>query len=402
MKLTGFTMDLRRIRRSTHNMRTWIKLFLVLMLVTLLFFVVLGIGGYAQSKLRNSTFSSMKGIAASVSSDFFVDLIGLEVPQLVNEKESTFSGDHVFSFVFRLLTDINPNDPKTLMAREVSGMGQNSAVPLKGTNQSEPPQDYGPGRENEPAPTGPPDGEGGASPEPSPSPTPSSPPETPSTNGKKVVLVYHTHYEESWVPELDITEADKAYDPDVNITLVGQRLVERLETLGVGAVRYSPSYKETQPDYSWYRSYKYSRETVKEAFAAHPDIDFVFDIHRDALPRDRTTVSIDGTDYAQVYFIIGQKNPNWEENEKFAAQIHEKLEEKAPGLSKGIWGKSAHQGDAEYNQSLSSNNVLVEIGGPFNTLEESYRTADLFAEVVAELYWEAERVDAAPISSAGD
>ncbi|WP_010270429.1 stage II sporulation protein P [Paenibacillus senegalensis] len=399
MKLTGFTMDLSRIRRSTHNMRTWIKLFLMLMIVTLLFFVILGIGGYAQSKLRGSTFSSMKGIAASVPSNFFVDLIGLEVPQLVDERESTFSGDHVFSFVFRLLTDINPNDPKTLMAREVPGMGQASAVPLKGTNQSEPPQDYGPGKDGAPVPTGSP-GEVEATP--TPSPTPSPPPETPSTDGKKVVLVYHTHYEESWVPELDITEADKAYDPEVNITLVGQRLVDRLEELGVGAVKYSPVYKETQPDYNWYRSYKYSRETVKEAFAAHPDIDFVFDIHRDSLPRDRTTVTIDGVDYAQIYFIIGQKNPNWEENEQFAAKIHEKLEERAPGLSKGIWGKSAHQGDAEYNQSLSSNNVLVEMGGPFNTLEESYRTADLFAEVVAELYWEAEKVDAAPADAAGD
>lgn len=396
MKWTGFTMDLSKVRRTTQNMRTWTRMFLMLMIITLLFFVILGLGGYAQTYLRNSPFSSMKGMAASVSNDFFVDMMGLEIPQLGTDKESTFSGDNVFGFVFRLITDINPNDPKTLMAREVPGMGQANAVPIKGTNTSEPPQDYGPGKSY---PAGNPnDGQGQATetPPPSPSPTPDPVPEQPTTDGKKVVLVYHTHYEESWVPELGITEADKAYDPDINITMVGQRLVDRLEELGVGAVKYSPTYKDTQPDYNWYRSYKYSRETVKEAFAVHPDIQFVFDIHRDSLPREKTTVTINGQDYAQVYFIIGQKNPNWEENEQFAAKINEKLEAKAPGLSRGIWGKSAHQGDAEYNQSLSSNNVLVEIGGPFNTLEESYRTVDLFAEIVSELYWEAEKVDTAP------
>jgi stage II sporulation protein P len=32
--------------------------------------------------------------------------------------------------------------------------------------------------------------------------------------------------------------------------------------------------------------------------------------------------------------------------------------------------------------------VLIEIGGIENTLEECYRTADILAEVIAEIYWE--------------
>ncbi|GIP35864.1 stage II sporulation protein P [Paenibacillus sp. J2TS4] len=398
MKWTAFTMDLSKIRKTAQNVRTMTKNLLILSLSTLLFFVFLGLGGYAQSYLRNSPISSMKGLAAQVSNDFFIDMIGLEIPQLNRERESTFSGENVFGFVFRLITDINPKDPKTLLAREVPGLGKMSATPIRGTSSSEPPQDYGPS----PGGTDPQQGEGPQapppepSPIPSPSPSPSSPPsqEAQTTQGKKVVLIYHTHYEESWVPELDITEADKAYDESMNITLVGKRLADKLEEYGVGAVDYSPEYKKTQADYSWYKSYKYSRSTVKEAFAAHPEINFVFDIHRDSLPRDKTTVTINGVDYAQVYFIIGQRNPDWQQNEQFAAGIHDKLEEKMPGLSRGIWGKSAHQGDAEYNQSLSPNSVLIEVGGPFNTLEESYRTADILAEVISEIYWNAEKVNA--------
>ncbi|WP_144934070.1 stage II sporulation protein P [Paenibacillus sp. 32O-W] len=406
MKWTAFTMDLSKIRKTAQNVRVMSKNLMILSLSTLLFFLFLGLAGYAQTYLKNSPLSSMKGLAAQVSNDFFIDMIGLEIPQLNRERESTFSGENVFGFLFRLVTDINPKDPKTLLAREVPGLGNASATPIRGTGTGAPPQDYGPppaddkpGSQGENPAVQPPE----ESPSPAPSPEPSSQPpqEKPTTGDKKVVLIYHTHYEESWVPELGIEEADKAYDEKLNITLVGKRLAEKLEEKGVGAVDYSPEYKKTQADYSWYKSYKYSRNTVKEAFAAHPEINFVFDIHRDSLPREKTTARIDGVDYAQVYFIIGQKNPDWEKNEQFASRIHDKLEQKMPGLSRGIWGKSAHQGDAEYNQSLTPNSVLIEIGGPFNTLEESYRTADILADVISEIYWDAEKVDAPAGASNG-
>jgi stage II sporulation protein P len=81
----------------------------------------------------------------------------------------------------------------------------------------------------------------------------------------------------------------------------------------------------------------------------------------------------------------------------FANQIHEKLEKEYPGLSRGIWGKTAATGNGEYNQSVAPESVLIEIGGVENTLKECYRTADVLAEAIAELYWEsqdAEKVDA--------
>ena len=36
----------------------------------------------------------------------------------------------------------------------------------------------------------------------------------------------------------------------------------------------------------------------------------------------------------------------------------------------------------------------MEIGGPYNTLEEMYRTADLLAELIADVYRQAEKVNA--------
>mgnify|MGYP001196911739 FL=1 len=97
--------------------------------------------------------------------------------------------------------------------------------------------------------------------------------------------------------------------------------------------------------------------------------------------------------YAQVYFIVGTKNPNWKKNAEFANRIHKLLEQRMPGISRGVYAKS-HNGNAEYNQSLSPNSILMEIGGPYNTLEEMYRTADLLAELIADVYRQAEKVNA--------
>lgn len=207
---------------------------------------------------------------------------------------------------------------------------------------------------------------------------------TSGNNKDSVVFIYHSHNRESWNSE--VLEGEKnANSKTQNITLVGKRLAIQLDEKGIGAMHSDTDYSTTVPNYDWNYSYKFSRKTVKEAIASNEKLQFFFDIHRDSQQRKYTTAEIDGISYAQVYFIIGQRNSNWKENEAFATKIHEKLEKKYPGLSRGIWGKTASSGNAEYNQSLAGQNVLIEIGGVDNTLEESYRTADVLAEVIAEL-----------------
>lgn len=207
---------------------------------------------------------------------------------------------------------------------------------------------------------------------------------TSGNNKDSVVFIYHSHNRESWNSE--VLEGEKnANSKTQNITLVGKRLAIQLDEKGIGAMHSDTDYSTTVPNYDWNYSYKFSRKTVKEAIASNEKLQFFFDIHRDSQQRKYTTAEIDGVSYAQVYFIIGQRNSNWKENEAFATKIHEKLEKKYPGLSRGIWGKTASSGNAEYNQSLAGQNVLIEIGGVDNTLEESYRTADVLAEVIAEL-----------------
>ncbi|MDB5056213.1 MAG: stage sporulation protein [Bacilli bacterium] len=403
MKGTAVTLDISKIRKFLQQVGVLSQTFAMLVTCTMLFFIILNLATYAHAKMNHSPTSSIRGLAASVSNSFFQDMIAFEIPHFTREAEtSIFSQQNMVGFLFRIMTDINPLDPKTLLASEIPGLDNDNAVLLhkgKTTSLANTPEDYMPAKS-----TNTPKNSTSQTilitPAPAPAITSSPKPaaETtlakPSTNGKKVVLIYHSHNRESWIPELGIKDPDKAYDDKTNITLVGKKLAKDLNDLGVGAVDYSPDYTSTEKGFKFIYSYKYSAKTVKEAFAANPDLQFEFDIHRDSQARAKTTTTINGKDYAQLLFIIGQKNPNWEVNEQFATQIHERMEAKMSGISRGIWGKSAHDGNAEYNQSLSPHSILIEVGGPYNTIEECNRTIDLLAGIIADLYWDAEKVNA--------
>lgn len=54
-------------------------------------------------------------------------------------------------------------------------------------------------------------------------------------NKQELIFIYHYHNRESWLPELDHAEsASEAFDPVINITMLGERLQERLQAVGIG------------------------------------------------------------------------------------------------------------------------------------------------------------------------
>ncbi|WP_438433278.1 stage II sporulation protein P [Gorillibacterium sp. sgz500922] len=428
MKWHSFTLDLSKLRKLVQHSAAMLKTMGTLVLCTFLFFLLIGLATFANSKLDRAPVSPVKGWAAAISNAFFIDAMGLEIPHLQKDPAtSSFSGPSMFHFAFRLLTDVNLKDPRTFLAREVPGLGADKAILLRkpsgsgddliGPEDYTPSQNTGKGQSGDggssspngagPAASSPPNPADSPHPGDSPDSSPGGAESTPQPSGspeqaadEKLVLIYSSHNRESYLPELPgVTDPDKAYSSKTNVTRVGARLAQQLEKRGVGAISSNTDYTSVVKNFNYLYSYKYSNKTVKEAFATHPEIQFVFDIHRDSLKRSKTTIEIDGKSYAQIYFIIGQRNPHWQKNEDFASRIHELLEKKKPGLSRGIWGKTPREGNAEYNQTLADNSVLIEIGGPYNSLEECYRTADLLAEAIAELAHQAVKADASQNAS---
>ncbi|MBO2943289.1 stage II sporulation protein P [Paenibacillus sp. F411] len=425
--------NMARLKRKLMEGLSMGRTLALLMLGSLLFFLLLGLGGMAEKGLNTSPVSTMKGLAASLSSRFFMDMIGMEMPQLAPEQEaSALSSEKVAPFVFEFLTNVNPRDPKSLIASEIPGMKSNQPVPLRsgsGNEQGEAPADYrpevldseeppeespgrSPGNPGDPdaneTPDKPAEGSGSAgkgqnSGGSSPSPSPQDP-KAPPQELKKTVLIYHSHPQEAFNPLLSKQSSNPgSTSPSKNIMLVGSMVAKRLESKGIGTVHDQSDYQSTVPDYNWNYSYKYSRQTVKTAMAENEELTYLIDIHRDSQRHGKTTTTINGEGYAQVYFIIGHGNQNWRKNEELANRINQKLEKSYPGISRGIWGKSADQGNGEYNQSLSPNSILVEIGGIDNTKEELQRTSEVLADMLAEVIWEeqqAEKVNASKDGSA--
>ncbi|TVX94332.1 stage II sporulation protein P [Paenibacillus agilis] len=370
------------------------RMFMLMAVASAAFFIVIGIGVIAEQKAQSTPLAGMKGIAAQMPTQLFMNAIAMEMSGVpASAQQLQWDSKDAARLLVRLMTNMNPLDPKTLLAGELPRANREQTVPLRlpeGNQYAKGPADYMPlpdqltQGEEEPRSSQ----NDKFKPLPGSSGKDGSGTKQPSSQlNNKVVFIYHSHNRESWNPVLK-SKSSNPNDSELNITLVGKRLQDQLEKRGVGAAHSDKDYASSVEGYKWNQSYKYSHSTIKEAMSQHQDLQFFFDIHRDALGREDSTVTINNKSYAQVYFIIGHRNPNWKKNEKFASEIHSRLEKDYPGISRGIWGKSAAQGNGEYNQSLSPNSVIVEIGGIDNTLEESYRTVDLLADLIADIVHE--------------
>ena len=98
--------------------------------------------------------------------------------------------------------------------------------------------------------------------------------------------------------------------------------------------------------------------------------------------------------YAKILFVVGAEHPNFEKNLDIATKINEMVEKRYPSLTRGVITKKGAGSNGIYNQDLSENAMLIEMGGYENKLDEVYRTTDIIAEVFTEYYFAAEKVDA--------
>src|SRR5699024_11527237 len=97
---------------------------------------------------------------------------------------------------------------------------------------------------------------------------------------------------------------------EANISKVSDRLAKTLKENGIGTNVDNTDVMNVLSDKGWEysQSYDASRDIVEEAVAGNKDIQYVFDLHRDSIHRDKTTKEIDGKDYAKILFVIGARS----------------------------------------------------------------------------------------------
>ncbi|RBP02386.1 stage II sporulation protein P [Rossellomorea aquimaris] len=224
-----------------------------------------------------------------------------------------------------------------------------------------------------------------------------------STGNKKTVHLYFTHTRESYLPYLEgVTNPDSAMHSEVNVTKVGDMVKRNLEGLGIGTTidKTDVIANLNNKGLDYWAAYQESRPLVQAAMTSNKDLLYLVDIHRDSQRRAITTGTINGKSYAKLAFVVGEEHPNYEQNLKVATELHKLLEANYKGISRGVIAKKGSGTNGKFNQDLSSNAMLLEFGGVDNTFEELERSAQAFAEVFADYYWQAEKVNHTPVTPA--
>lgn len=374
---------------------TIIKTFLGILALLLFVFSVSGVMTSLRPEYRISS-NSVHTVANQFSGKMLFSMLANENHYLFNALPEGKQESIITNQLIKVSTNISLEDPRSLLGRELPGFSifdNEILVAGEGTNYTNMPYESSPPVDvlNE---------ERDASlqnldeiEEPDKGVT-NQPNQT--TNGRKVVEIYHSHNRESYLPYLKgVTDPDLAYHSKINITKLGERMVEDLADKGIGS-----SLDKTDimgnlnnKGLNYAKSYQESRKSVQTALANNKDLEYLIDIHRDSKRKKHTTITIRGKEYAKIAFVIGGNNPNYEKNAALANKLHKALEKKYPGISRGVMkqGGSSHNG--VYNQDLSGNSMLIEVGGVDNTFEEMYMTVDAFTEVFSEFYWDAKAVD---------
>ena len=140
----------------------------------------------------------------------------------------------------------------------------------------------------------------------------------------------------------------------------------------------------SQNNWRYSDSYLASRLFLEDSIVKYPSLKYFIDIHRDSLDKSHTSITIGDKDYASLLFIVGLENPNYQENLFFTEKINTIIQDKYPGLSKGIYKKSGPGVNGVYNQDFSSNTILIEIGGYQNTTSEVLNSSLAFGKCFLE------------------
>jgi stage II sporulation protein P len=373
-----------------------VKVGMAFLLFLLLIFSVSGLMTSLKPEFR-LTSNSVNNVATNMTGEWLLQLMGLENHYFLGALPVNRTTPKVTNIIFKMSTNVNLDDPRSLLGRELPGFSLFDGKILvagEGTNYTNIPIESAPPvdvlkAEQEAAlqNTDGIDTDSGNS-------GTEAPPLT--TGERKVVYIYFSHNRESYLPYLKgVTDPDNAYHSKINVMNIGDKLKEQLESRGVGTFVEKADIQGNlnKKGLPYGASYQESRPIVQAAMAGNRDLQYFIDIHRDSNRKDKTTKIINGKSYAKLAFVIGAEHSNYDKNLKLATELHDLLQKKYPGLSRGIVQKKGAGTNGKYNQDLSEHALLIEFGGVDNTFEELYRSSDALADVFSEFYWQAEKVN---------
>lgn len=187
-----------------------------------------------------------------------------------------------------------------------------------------------------------------------------------------VIYIYNTHQTEEYF-DYSVYEAAKKLNDMLNKNSYTSYFEEQSIKVFL-----------EQNDMKYYKSYTASRKYLGEAIIKYSSLTYFFDIHRDSVPKNKSTISYNDKSYAKVLFVVGTDNPNNQINYENANKLNELIKSKVPNISRGIAKHGGKGYNGVYNQDVSENTFLIEIGGKENTKEEVENTINIIYEAILE------------------
>ena len=205
------------------------------------------------------------------------------------------------------------------------------------------------------------------------------------------ILILHTHGSEAYTPagDTDIVWSGnyRTTDSRYNVVAVGDAMAEVFAEAGLSVL-----HDRTLYDYpSYNEAYDRSLAAIESYLAQYPSIQFILDIHRDAIEdgegnQYKVVSTIDGVGTsAQMTLVVGSDgsglaHPNWMENLKLAVALLQDMLTEYPTLMRPILLRNSR-----YNQHATAGSLLVEVGAAGNSPEEAALAGRLFAEHMVEV-----------------
>ncbi len=178
----------------------------------------------------------------------------------------------------------------------------------------------------------------------------------------------------------------EAYNITPNVMMASYIMREKLKDRGIEAVVEENDITEFIRINSWDYNYSYlaSRYYINAAVEEYPSIKYFIDIHRDSITKTNSTITINNVSYAKVLFVVGLEHEAYQNNLDLANYINTKIANKYPNLTRGVITKKGANVNGIYNQDISPNAILIEIGGYENTIDEVYNTVVVLADILKE------------------
>ena len=201
-------------------------------------------------------------------------------------------------------------------------------------------------------------------------------------NDAPLVLITHSHGNESYSNGKEYSESGSFYSDSSNINSLGKIICDRLNAYGIPTIQLSELYASG----SIYGSQKEYEKSLTETLKKYPSISYVFNISRgvkinDDLSMSKSYIEKNGQKLAQITLISGTSwdsaSKNQTKNVRFAFDFANFLNSENDGfLKKNVISRFA------LSQDFSPLSVNVEIGEYANSYEEAKLSAELFATMI--------------------